>query len=159
MTSPPQATPTSETPISSSSTQAATKSPPLTSSDKIIASTAYSHDHGGSQYRSSQNQTTQQKSNSFIHQNNSTNIVNNNNNSNSQNNSEHNYNINDTLGNHQSGLAAPDNEHAVSKTKSPSHESHFSGGSGILSETAPKRPERRQYVNKSKLIRFLVLHF
>merc|ERR1711997_1303797 len=34
--------------------------------------------------------------------------------------------------------------------KSPSHESHFSGGSGVLADTPPARPARRQYVNKSR---------
>ena len=115
------------------------------------------HDAGGSQFRSSHQTTTQQNSNSSVHHN-TTNIINNNNN-NSQNTENHNndalrktsrYQENQEEDNRlKNNLVTPDNEHVLSK-KSPSHESHFSGGSGVLEDTPPARPARRQYVNKSK---------
>ena len=111
---------------------------------------------GGSQLRSS-HQTTQQNSNSSVHHK-TTNIINNNNN-NSQNTENHSNDALRKTSRHQetqeddsrvnTHLVTPDNEHGLSK-KSPSHESHFSGGSGVLVDTPPTRPARRQYVNKSK---------
>ena len=157
--SPPQASSTVETPISPSSTQFVAKNQAMTSSDKIMVSSPL--DTGGSQFRSS-HQTTQQNSNSSVHHN-TTNIINNNNN-NSQNTENHNNDALRKTSRYQENqgedssvkthLVTPDNEHMLSK-KSPSHESHFSGGSGVLVDTPPSRPARRQYVNKSKYTLYL----
>ena len=117
------------------------------------------HDSGGRNQ-----QMTQPNSNSSIYHPETTTTNNINNNNNNSQNTENNHN-NDALNksnrcqdNQEDGplfrshhLVTPDNDHQMSK-KSPSHESHFSGGSGILADTPPKRPERRQYVNKSKLM-------
>ena len=117
------------------------------------------HDSGGRNQ-----QMTQPNSNSSIYHPETTTTNNINNNNNNSQNTENNHN-NDALNksnrcqdNQEDGplfrshhLVTPDNDHRMSK-KSPSHESHFSGGSGILADTPPKRPERRQYVNKSKLM-------
>lgn len=117
------------------------------------------HDSGGRNL-----QMTQPNSNSSIYHPETTTTNNINNNNNNSQNTENNHN-NDALNksnrcqeNQEDGplfrshhLVTPDNDHRMSK-KSPSHESHFSGGSGILADTPPKRPERRQYVNKSKLM-------
>ena len=152
-TSPPQST---ESPISPSSTQSVLK-PVMTSSDKVMSSSP--HDSGGRNQ-----QMTQPNSNSSIYHPETTTTNNINNNNNNSQNTENNHN-NDALNksnrcqdNQEDGplfrshhLVTPDNDHQMSK-KSPSHESHFSGGSGILADTPPKRPERRQYVNKSKLM-------
>ena len=160
-TSPPQASSTAETPISPSSTLSVAK-PVMTSSDKVISSSP--HDSGGRNQ-----QATQQNSNSSVYHpdTTTTNNINNNINNNNSQNIETNHN-NDALNkssrcqdNQDDGplfrshhLVTPDNnDHRLSK-KSPSQESHFAGGSGILADTPPKRPERRQYVNKSELILF-----
>ena len=145
-----------ESPISPSSTQSVLK-PVMTSSDKVMSSSP--HDSGGRNQ-----QMTQPNSNSSIYHPETTTTNNINNNNNNSQNTENNHN-NDALNksnrcqdNQEDGplfrshhLVTPDNDHRMSK-KSPSHESHFSGGSGILADTPPKRPERRQYVNKSKLM-------
>ena len=144
-TSPPQASSNN----SPSSTQSVEK-PIMTSSDKLMSSP---HDSSG---------RNQPNSNSSIYHPDNTTSNNINNNNHSQN-TENNYN-NDALNkssrcqdSQEDGpvfrshhLVTPDNDHRKSQ-KSPSHDSHFSGGSGLLADTPPKRPERRQYVNKSKL--------
>ena len=140
--SPPQASSTAETPLSPPSQV-------MTSSDKIKATPI--HESGGS--TQGNNPTNSQNSNSLAHHNNTTNIINNNHSQNTEN-----YK-NDALnkpGRYQEDenrlqphLGTPSNNNALSK-RSPSHESHFSGGSGVLSDAPPARSARRQYVSKSK---------
>ena len=140
--SPPQASSTADTPLSPPSQV-------MTSSDKTKATPI--HESGGS--TQGNNPTNSQNSNSLAHHNNTTNIINNNHSQNTEN-----YK-NDALnkpGRYQEDenrlqphLGTPSNNNALSK-RSPSHESHFSGGSGVLSDAPPARSARRQYVSKSK---------
>ena len=140
--SPPQASSSAETPLSPPSQV-------MTSSDKIKATPP--HESGGSTLGN--NPTNSQNSNSSAHHNNPTNIINNNHSQNTE------HYKNDALnkpGRYQEDenrlqphLGTPSNNNALSK-RSPSHESHFSGGSGVLSDAPPARSARRQYVSKSK---------
>lgn len=106
---------------------------------------------GGSQFRSSQ---TTQNLNSSVHQN--TNNINNN----SQNAENYNGASNKSASGQYQENQANDSHHKTNpdttydenalSTKSLTNTSHFSAGSGVLSDTPPPRPARRQYINKSK---------
>jgi hypothetical protein len=140
--SPPQASSTAETPLSPPSQV-------MTSSDKTKATPI--HESGGS--TQGNNPTNSQNSNSLAHHNNTTNIINNNH---SQNTENYKHDALNKPGRYQEDenrlqphLGTPSNNNALSK-RSPSHESHFSGGSGVLSDAPPARSARRQYVSKSR---------
>ena len=104
----------------------------MTSSDTRMPSSTDATDGVA---RISQSTTPQQDNlNSSVQTPQNMNHTNNNNN----NNSENVENYNESTSNKSSSK------------KSLTNASHFSAGSGILSDTPPPRPARRQYVNKSK---------
>ena len=122
----------------------------MTSSDKIKATPI--HESGGSTQGT--NPTNSQNSNSLAHHNNTTNIINNNHSQNTENYKNDALNKPGRYQEDENRLqphleVTPSNNNALSK-RSPSHESHFSGGSGVLSDAPPARSARRQYVSKSK---------
>ena len=115
---------------------------------------------GGSQFRSSQ---TTQNLNTSVHHN--TNNINNNShnaeNYNGASNKPVSGRCEENQGNHshhKTQLGLTDNEHALSQ-KSLTNASHFSAGSGVLSDTPPPRPARRQYINKSKWKMHLLMSY
>ena len=136
-------------PVGPPSTESSKKFVAMTSSDKIIASSRNAQD-GGRSYKSSQ---TTQNLNSSVHN------TNNLNNNISQNTADYN-DSNESGDQHQRNIAnvglSPHLNHSTAidhramSSKSPSNASHFAAGSGILADTPPARPTRKQYTQKSK---------